>query len=554
MLSIAKLRVGQEAYQLSGVAQSLDAYYTGAGEADGQWVGGSAARLGLTGDVDADDLRAVLAGLRPGTGGLSPNGDRPRVHPRRVPGFDLTFKAPKSASVLYAVSDDPRVQGAVIEAGETAMRAAIGWLEREAVRVRRGSHNQAWLAAHADEPGAGPRQLATSGVVAASFRHRTSRAGDPLLHWHVLVANLTEGADGRWSAFTHPDLYRHVRAAGELFQTVFRAELTRSLGVEWRPGRHVAEIAGIPQGLLDRFSKRTTEIDAWLTATGTPDTPAGRQAAVLATRRHKPEVEHGRFDAAWKLEADMFGWGPAHADGLIAAGMDRAPVDFDGVWRLEGVGFDEHGQVETFERVVDPEEWIAVVLRRDLTADRSTFTWADLTQAVAAHQGDGATVETVERVAHRFLASTQVVSAGQRDGVERWTSRELLDTEARFIAALTTRSDQPRVPASIVQQAIGAREGIGDDQAAAVRAVCASNTPVVVLVGPAGTGKTYTVDAIRAAHQTAGRNVIGAAPSARAALELAAGANLTATTLALAARHLATRPRHTPTWFAARYR
>ncbi len=214
MLSIAKLRVGQEAYQLSGVAESLDAYYTGAGEATGTWVGGGATRLGLDGDVTPDDLRAVLAGMAPNTGGLTPNGDQPRSHPRRAPGFDLTFKAPKSASVLYGVSDDPRVQGAIIDAGEVAMRAAVGWLERDAVRVRRGSHNQAWLATHGAEPGAGPRTLATSGVVAASFRHRTSRAGDPLLHWHVLVANLAEGTDGRWSAFVHPEIYRHARAAG----------------------------------------------------------------------------------------------------------------------------------------------------------------------------------------------------------------------------------------------------------------------------------------------------------------------------------------------------
>src|ERR1043166_6933451 len=105
MLSIAKLRVGQEAYHLSGVAESLDAYYTGAGEADGCWVGGGAGRLGLAGGVQPAALRAVVAGLRPGAGGLTPNGDAPRAHPRRVPGFDLTFKAPKSASVLYAVSD-----------------------------------------------------------------------------------------------------------------------------------------------------------------------------------------------------------------------------------------------------------------------------------------------------------------------------------------------------------------------------------------------------------------------------------------------------------------
>ena len=60
MLSIAKLRVGQEAYQLSGVAESLDAYYTGAGEAHGEWIGGSAARLGLSGRVATDELRAVI--------------------------------------------------------------------------------------------------------------------------------------------------------------------------------------------------------------------------------------------------------------------------------------------------------------------------------------------------------------------------------------------------------------------------------------------------------------------------------------------------------------
>ena len=91
MLSITKLRVGQEAYQLSGVAQSLDDYYTGVGEAIGQWVGGGAERLGLAGHVAPDDLRAVLAGLRPGTGGLTPTGDTMRPPPRRVPGFDLTF-------------------------------------------------------------------------------------------------------------------------------------------------------------------------------------------------------------------------------------------------------------------------------------------------------------------------------------------------------------------------------------------------------------------------------------------------------------------------------
>jgi hypothetical protein len=92
VLSVAKLRVGQEAYQLSGVAQSLDDYYTGAGEAAGRWAGARAERLGLSGEVAPDDLRAVSAGMAPWSGGLTPNGETIRTHPRRVPGFDLTYK------------------------------------------------------------------------------------------------------------------------------------------------------------------------------------------------------------------------------------------------------------------------------------------------------------------------------------------------------------------------------------------------------------------------------------------------------------------------------
>lgn len=534
MLSVAKLRVGQEAYQLSGVAESLDDYYTGSGEAHGVWVGGSAARLGLDGQVRPDDLRAVLAGLRPGSGGLTPNGDRQTPHPRRVPGFDLTFKAPKSASVLYAVSDDPRVQGAVIEAGEVAMRSAIGWLEREAIRVRRGSHNQAWLAKHSHEPGAGPRQLPSSGVVAASFRHRTSRAGDPLLHWHVLVANLVEGTDGRWSAFLHSDLYRNVRAASEVFQAVFRSELSHGLGVEWRPGRHVAEIAGIPQALLDEFSKRSRDIDDWLAATGTPNTPQGRQRAVLATRRHKPEVEIGsaRFDAAWKREAEAFGWGSRHAEQLLASGPELDPSrGYEGVWRLQTVAFDEDGRLDSYERIVDPEDWIETVLRQDLTADRSSFTWADLVAAIAARQGAGTTDATIDRVAHRFVASPHVIPVDAGDGIDRWTSHELLDVEARFVAAVATTDTIAAPPSAAVERAINDRPALGYDQRAAIRTITSSMSPVITLIGPAGSGKTYTIDAIRAAYQAAGHHVSGAAPSARAALELTAGANLDATTL-----------------------
>ncbi len=533
MLSISKLRVGQEAYQLSGVAQSLDDYYTGAGEAAGVWSGTGAARLGLEGEVVPDDLRAVLAGIRPGTGGLDPNGAQIRPHARRVPGFDLTFKAPKSVSVLYAVSDDPRVQGAIVDAGEAAVRA-VTWLVGArsgpcAARQWRQALACGSRTAGSGRGGAGGAAgRAGQGLVAAMFRHRTSRAGDPLLHWHTLVANLTEGPDGRWSALLTPDLHRAVRAAGRCSRRCCATSSPRRLGIEWRRGRHVGEVAGVPEGLCEGFSKRSREVEAWLAATGTPDDPAGRQAAVLATRRNKPEVEDQRFDAAWKAEAIDAGWGPDAAEALIASltpGRERGEPR----WVLDDVDTDEHGRPYRFERVVEPEEWIREVLRGDLTAKASTFTVPQLTQAVAARLREGASMELIEQVVARVLASPQCVPV---DGVQRrWTSTELLAVEERILASVDTDESRTGVGREVVEEVVASRATLGDDQADAVRALATAGDAVSVLVGPAGTGKTYTLDALRDTLERAGHQVIGAAPSARAALELEAGAHIPSATL-----------------------
>jgi conjugative relaxase-like TrwC/TraI family protein len=536
VLSVVKLRVGQEAYHLTGVAKSLEEYYSGSGEASGWWAGVGTARLGLVGEVDGDDLRALLGGMAPGSGGLSPNGEEIKPHPRRVPGFDLTWKAPKSLSVLYAVSDDPRVQGAIIEACEAALRSTLAWLERDVIRVRRGTGNQRWLSDLAiRDPAAAEeariRVQPVRGLAAAVFRHRTSRAGDPLLHWHVLLPNLVEGVDGRWSAFVHPELYRYARAAGEVFQAAVRAEATERLGLDWRLGRHVPEVAGVPQALCDRFSKRSQERDAWLAAAGMASTPHGRQAAVLATRRHKPEVEGERFDTVWKSEALDGGWGPEAAEALIASLSPHPESPIEGRWRLPEWVPGPDGDPVMHDRVVGPDEWAAHLLETELTLPDATFTRPQLVQAVAARLGDGATVATVERVTARVLASRHVVSVHDPE-VKRWTSSTHLGRERSLLdTADGSRSTRSAVPRRVVDAEVRRRRTLGEDQAAAVRTVGASSDGVTVLIGPAGTGKTFTLDAIRASYEKAGHRVIGAAPSALGALELSTGAHLRAETM-----------------------
>jgi conjugative relaxase-like TrwC/TraI family protein len=138
----------------------VEDYYLGSGEAPGRWVGAGSTRLDLSGVVEADDLRAVLDSRCPATGRSLITVRRPD----RLPGSDLTFSAPTSVSLLFALSDE-KTSLAVRRAHDAAVAQAVGYLEREAGEVRRGKD--------------GIGRLPGGGFVAGAFRHRTSRAGDP---------------------------------------------------------------------------------------------------------------------------------------------------------------------------------------------------------------------------------------------------------------------------------------------------------------------------------------------------------------------------------------
>lgn len=163
MLSVHRLGAGSEGYYLDQVVAGVEDYYAGAGEAPGEWVA-SSALLGLEGRVDPDDLRAVLLGADPRSGeGLHHGAGR------LVPGWDLTFRAPKSVSVLWGLAD-PEIAEVVVAAHEAAMQVGLRYVEEWAGFTRTGR--------------GGRTRVRADGLVAAGFRHRTSRDGDP----HLLCA------------------------------------------------------------------------------------------------------------------------------------------------------------------------------------------------------------------------------------------------------------------------------------------------------------------------------------------------------------------------------
>lgn len=534
MLSMSKLVAGQTRYYLDraegrvdvieSIGDGVEEYYVGGTEARGQWMGAGALQLGLVGPVVGEQLRRVFDGLDSDDHPL-----RDSTSPVRIVGYDLTLSAPKSVSVLFGLGDQA-VQHIVRAAHDRAVSEAFGHVERSAAAVRRGH--------------GGARVEPADGLIGAAFRHRTSRAGDPQLHTHVLVANLGRGPDGRWSALDGRRLYAQARSASFIYQAVLRAELTRSLGVEWMPVRRgIAEVLGVPKPVLRAFSRRRAQIEAAMRERGTSSARAA-EAAALDTRRPKDRS--------------------ATADGLAVEWRARAAdLGFDTGQLVLVVGRVRESRTAepSLERVFD-----ALAAATGLTREKSTFDRRDVIQALCERAPAEAAIDarSLEAAADAFLSSGRTVallpehaSFRRRDGrllplareQLRYSTPELLALEQRLVDRAMESGGAGAGVAGIedVRRMIDARPTLSDEQRRMIERLCRDGDQVAVVAGKAGTGKTYALAAAREAWQAAGHPVLGVAVARRAARELQTGAGVQSTSTVALLGELARTRRPLPT-------
>ncbi len=451
MLSIGKMGAGQEGYYLGKVAEGAEDYYSGEGEAEGYWLGDAAEDLGLQGKVDPDQLIGMLTGVNPASG--EPLGLR-HVEGGPVPGFDLTFSAPKSVSVAWALGGHP-VAAEVKAAHAEAVKAGLDYLQRSACFTRRGA--------------GGHQFLQGNGFLAAGYTHRSSRAGDPQLHTHVLVANATF-AEGRWTRLHHPSIYEHAKTASYIYEAHLRHELTERLGVRWGEVRNgLSEIEGFDPEHLRAFSTRRQEI---LEAAGPGASARVRQIATLETRQAKDR------DLTTESLRDL--WSEKAAE----LGLDREAIRATmGHERPESAGL-------TVQRVAET-----------LTEYRSHFDRREAIQAVADCLPAGAPGEKVTELADAFLARPEVIGIASTPKGERFTTQAIWELERKALStaeAMAARSDRAVVDELIVDRVLARRPSMKPDQEAMVRRLLGGGEGLVVVVGEAGTGKTYATSA--AAH------------------------------------------------------
>ena len=237
------------------------------------WHGEGAAALGLPQHVSPRTFERVLAGYVPGTEirlGRARDGE----HEHR-PGLDLTLSAPKSVSLEALLYGNRRVLGA----HDAAVRSTLDWVEAELLQTR------------GYDPATGRRpRVAADGLVAAGFRHLTSRNQDPQLHTHCILANMTRNRAGEWRSVEPTEIRRNVKLIGAYYrQELARRLIALGLRIETTMigGAPGFEIAGYPREMLDTFSSRRREILAWLDAHGLPYSAALTQQAALITRKRK---------------------------------------------------------------------------------------------------------------------------------------------------------------------------------------------------------------------------------------------------------------------------
>ena len=554
MLSSKKIGTASWRYYTDSVACQATEYYLGVGEAPGRWTGQGLPELGLQAGerVTEQQLEALFArGLNPTTGERLGRAWRKDA----VTGFDLTFSAPKSVSALWALGSSD-VAAAALAAHQEAVKAGMAYLEGHAGWSRRGTN--------------GVEQVATAGLSAALFDHRTSRAADPQLHTHALVVNKARCVDGVWRTLDGKEVFDHQKTAGMIYQNALRNEMQQRLGVDFVPvspdGQ--GDILGVPKALLKLWSKRTEAIEAeaapkiaeYEKLLGRTLTKAERirvtKIAVLKTRPGKTHPEITTLKQTWTAEAAGIGWTPDRLSKAVGVRLARpevptqrqAPTLAHQAERVLPAGSGQDSNALSFMALQAAGRKAAVFSRNELAGQ------------VAAHlPTSGLTaaevVARVEALTDQALGLSEAVPVGQpargltpRASDPRYATVEVLQAESRILNVARRGKGRgygyadpshlrdtliATATATTATAAAGAGPGrLDPGQLRAVQHLTAGGDFLSVLTAPAGAGKTSTLGVASRAWQAAGYRVVGLAPSARAAAELADATGDRADTLA----------------------
>ena len=416
-----------------------------------------------------------------------------------------------------------------------------------------------------------------TGLVAARFTHRDSRAGDPDLHTHVPVANKVQTLDGRWLSIDGRLLFKAIVAASEVYNTALERRLSEALPVRFAerpstdPGkRPVRELVGVDPALNARWSQRRASIEhrqsdlaaAFQREHHRPPTMvearALAQQANLETRQAKHEPRTlAEQRATWRAEAEAVLGGPdgvrSMLDAALTARRLRRPVFVTRSWmrtQSAQIVATMEGSRSTWQDWHVRAEALRIVRAANLPRRRvddvvARLTHAALTRHSVALQAPADGI--AEPAALRRVDGDSVYTVARAT----WhTSRRIVAAEHRLVDAAGRRGSHqvpnPAVEVALIEAAAN-RTPLNPGQVALVREMASSGARLQLAIAPAGSGKTTAMRALATAWRNGGGTVVGLAPSAAAAAQLGAQIDTHADTMALLT-HALNHRRPLPSW------
>lgn len=482
-------------YHREEFANAKSNYYTEGDRVCGEWLGQLAARLGLAGEVSAEQFARLTEGQHPLTGEqlvqhrasyeyFNEKGEPVQSVEHRA-GWDAVFSAPKSVSVTALVGGDERVR----EAHRESVRVAAAAMEKYA--QARMPH------AHAETTGA---------WVAVSFEHDSSRPVEnyaaPQLHTHVFIANITQCEDGKTRSLQTRELYRAQRYTTAVYRSELAVRL-QALGYEIERGEYgQPEIKGYSKEYLRAASPRRQQIEEEQRQKGVSG-PRAAQLAALMTRESKKPLPREEVLAQHQQMAQQYGNQPRYvvAESALRKGVEIGPE------RARRMAEEAMEQARTS------------VTERKAVEDERMFLFHAL-----RHSMGQARLAEVRTEFERHIAESKLIEVLRTPGSasREFTTPEMQSLERELIERMRAGRENHAVLVGDASRAWVAElhPGLSQSQRQAVEYVLTSRDLLTGLDGVAGAGKTTSLKPIREAAVREGYEVLGLGPTARAAQKL----------------------------------
>jgi Ti-type conjugative transfer relaxase TraA len=485
MLSISSRTAGSAAsyYIHNQKDGQKEDYYSKEGE--GQWQGKGAENLGLTGTVSERDFVALANGFNPKTGEkLAQNAGQKE----RVAGFDLTFSAPKSVSIAMQVSNPIDAQK-IQEAHDKAVTAALLFVQDKQAQTRIGHDGL---------------NTQKTDLTIATFNHQTSREQDPQIHTHSFVFNFGKRENGSFGALDGKPLYDFKMATGAIYRAELASQL-KDLGYKIERDGDSFRLQGVSKEADNEFSTRSQQIKNELERTGQSGSKAAEIAA-LATRKTKEIKDQNELKSMWKEQATVLGI------------------------REQDLKTDLHKTPEsmliapTKESILD-----GITDNKSLVKEAEIYRKAAIEAQGSLNAND--TIAMAETVKKEAIQMQKVGENGKAYGDTKYTNQATIDREKHIVELAKYDKTDNSLKPETVQKALESNAFKLSSEQSKVAFELAQRGSIKVLIGDAGTGKSTTLEVVKNAYERENWQILGAAPTGKAAAGLENGAGIRSDTI-----------------------